>query len=167
MRTEWAHRLGQEESWGADHVKRHPLPPQRVNKLSREKKKKKNRRGKSPINSLGSVIQMEATYPFLTPWEGYTFFGVKQSLMALVNHSASCNYQAGEPQRASQPLLLSRRQWGLQAESPLCHTMAAVPAASATHAERTPVLKSLLLKYFSGFGAQGHHSKNPTSFRKG
>lgn len=100
MRTEWAHRLGQEESWRADHVKRHPLPPQRVNKLSREKKKKKEQEGKKShqltrkCNTNGSDI-----FVYLTPWEGYTFFDVKQSLMALVNHSASCNYQAGEPQR--------------------------------------------------------------------
>ena len=28
MRTGQAHRVGQEESWGTDHVRRHLLPPQ-------------------------------------------------------------------------------------------------------------------------------------------
>lgn len=72
--------------------------------------------------------------------------------MALVNHSASCNQQAGGPPgggEAQLPAFHSQRegpaslllfnlpQTGPQAESPFRQAMAPVAPASATHVERT------------------------------
>lgn len=61
----------------------------------------------------------------------------------------------------SQPALHSGRAWPpiSHSTSLLCHVVAPVPAASATHVGRT-LLKSLLLRNLPDFGARVHDSKN-------
>lgn len=50
--------------------------------------------GKRPISPYLDICKCKWHISSFTPWEGYKLSDAKGSLMALENHSASCNYRA-------------------------------------------------------------------------